>query len=137
MGNLDTALTKVGELKDQLAELASKYPLSDKTELNAFVDTVEAWEAEAEKIVNVARANTQESRTEAAALIASDCSPRLQDAAAKGDALAKKLENEQDKIIDEQSLTSNIAIGVIVAALVIAIVVVLRMALIISLLYQA
>ena len=129
--NLDNALAKVNELKEDLAALESKYPLKDRTELNAFVDTVEAWEIEAEKIVNVARGNTEESRTQAAALIASDCSPRLQDAAAKGDALAKKLENEQDKIIDEQSLTSNIAIGVIVAALVIATVVVLRMALII------
>ncbi len=131
MTYLDDALSKISDLKEDLSKLESVYPLKDRTELNAFVDTVEAWEIEAEKIVNVARGNTEESRTQAAALIASDCSPRLQDAAAKGDALAKKLENEQDKIIDEQSLTSNIAIGVIVAALVIATVVVLRMALII------
>ena len=129
--NLDNALAKVNDLKEDLAALEDKYPLKDRTELNAFVDTVEAWEVEAEKIVNVARGNTEESRTEAADLIASDCSPRLQEAATKGDALADKLQNEQDKIIDEQSLTSNIAIGVIVAALVIATIVVLRIALII------
>ena len=131
MANLDNALAKVNELKEDLDKLESKYPLTDRTELNAFVDTVEAWEVEAEKIVSVARGNTEESRTQAAALIASDCSPRLQEAATKGDALAEKLQNEQDKIIDQQSLTSNIAIGVVVAALVIATAVVLRMALII------
>ena len=131
VANLDNALAKVNELKEDLDKLESKYPLTDRTELNAFVDTVEAWEVEAEKIVSVARGNTEESRTQAAALIASDCSPRLQEAATKGDALAEKLQNEQDKIIDQQSLTSNIAIGVVVAALVIATVVVLRMALII------
>ena len=131
MTYLDDALSKISDLKEDLSKLESVYPLKDRTELNAFVDTVEAWEVEAEKIVNVARGNTEESRTEAAALIASDCSPRLQEAATKGDALADKLQNEQDKIIDEQSLTSNIAIGVIVAALVIATIVVLRIALII------
>ena len=131
MTYLDDALSKISDLKEDLSKLESVYPLKDRTELNAFVDTVEAWEVEAEKIVNVARGNTEESRTEAADLIASDCSPRLQEAATKGDALADKLQNEQDKIIDEQSLTSNIAIGVIVAALVIATIVVLRIALII------
>ena len=75
MANLDNALAKVNELKEDLDKLESKYPLTDRTELNAFVDTVEAWEVEAEKIVNVARGNTEESRTQAAALIASDCSP--------------------------------------------------------------
>ena len=78
MTYLDDALSKISDLKEDLSKLESVYPLKDRTELNAFVDTVEAWEVEAEKIVSVARGNTEESRTQAAALIASDCSPRLQ-----------------------------------------------------------
>ena len=131
MSNLDTTTQKVSELKERLSALESTYPLENKTELNAFVNTVKEWEVEAEKIVSVARGNTQESRTEAAALIASDCSPRLKAAADAGDKLASTLQEAQDKIISQQEFTSNIAIGVILAALVIATVVVLRMALVI------
>ena len=131
MSNLDTASEKVSELSKRLDDLDKTYPLDDKTELNNFVNTVKEWEVEAEKIVNVARANTAESRTEAAGMIATSCSPKLKEAATAGDALASKLQNEQDKIIDQQELTSNIAIGVILAAMVIATVIVMRMALII------
>ncbi len=131
LSNLDTTTQKVAELKERLSELERIYPLDSKTELNAFVDTVEAWEVEAEKIVSVARNNTAESRTEAAGLIASDCSPRLKDAAEKGDALAATLQAAQDNIIARQEMTSNIAIGIILAAMVIATAAVLRIALII------
>ena len=131
LSNLDTPTQKVAELKERLSELERIYPLDSKTELNAFVDTVEAWEVEAEKIVSVARNNTAESRTEAAGLIASDCSPRLKDAAEKGDALAATLQAAQDNIIARQEMTSNIAIGIILAAMVIATAAVLRIALII------
>ena len=41
MANLDNALAKVNELKEDLDKLESKYPLTDRTELNAFVDTVD------------------------------------------------------------------------------------------------
>ena len=131
LSNLDTATQKVAELKERLSELEKIYPLDSKTELNAFVDTVEAWEVEAEKIVSVARNNTAESRTEAAGLIASACSPRLKDAAEKGDALAATLQAAQNNIIARQEMTSNIAIGIILAAMVIATAAVLRIALII------
>ena len=131
LSNLDTTTQKVAELKERLSELEKIYPLDSKTELNAFVDTVEAWEVEAEKIVSVARNNTAESRTEAAGLIASACSPRLKDAAEKGDALAATLQAAQNNIIARQEMTSNIAIGIILAAMVIATAAVLRIALII------
>ena len=131
LSNLDTTTQKVAELKERLSELERIYPLDSKTELNAFVDTVEAWEVEAEKIVSVARNNTAESRTEAAGLIASACSPRLKDAAEKGDALAATLQAAQNNIIARQEMTSNIAIGIILAAMVIATAAVLRIALII------
>ncbi len=131
LSNLYTTTQKVAELKERLSELEKIYPLDSKTELNAFVDTVEAWEVEAEKIVSVARNNTAESRTEAAGLIASACSPRLKDAAEKGDALAATLQAAQNNIIARQEMTSNIAIGIILAAMVIATAAVLRIALII------
>ncbi len=131
LSNLDTTTQKVAELKERLSELEKIYPLDSKTELNAFVDTVEAWEVEAEKIVSVARNNTAESRTEAASMIASACSPRLKDAAEKGDALAATLQAAQNNIIARQEMTSNIAIGIILAAMVIATAAVLRIALII------
>ncbi len=131
LSNLDTATEKVSELTQRLNELDAIYPLDDKTELNAFVNTVKEWEVEAEKIVSVARNNTAESRTEAATLIATDCSPRLKAAATAGDALASKLQQKQNEIIASQELTSNIAIVVILAAMVIATIAVLRIALII------
>ncbi len=131
LSNLDTTAAKLTELKQRLEELEKIYPLENKSELNAFVDTVEAWEVEAEKIVNVARENTAESRTQAAAMIASDCSPRLKEAAEKGDILASTLQQAQADIISRQDLTSSIAIGVILAMMVIATIIVMRIALII------
>ena len=131
LSNLDTTAAKVADLKQRLEELEKIYPLENKSELNAFVDTVEAWEVEAEKIVNVARENTAESRTQAAAMIASDCSPRLKEAAEKGDILASTLQQAQADIISRQDLTSSIAIGVILAVMVIATIIVMRIALII------
>ena len=131
LSNLDTATQKVNDLSQRLNDLDATYPLSDKTELNAFVNTVKDWEAEAQNIVSVARKNTAESRTEAAGMIAASCSPKLKEAAEAGDKLASKLQSEQDQIIATQELTSNIAIGVILVAMVIATIVVLRIALII------
>ena len=131
LSNLDTTTQKVGELKERLDELEKIYPLESKAELNAFVDTVEAWEVEAEKIVSVARSNTAESRTEAASMIATSCSPRLKEAAEKGDALAATLQKAQKDIISRQDLTSNIAIGIILGVMVVATIIVMRIALII------
>ena len=81
LSNLDTATQKVNDLSQRLNDLDATYPLSDKTELNAFVNTVKDWEAEAQNIVSVARRNTAESRTEAAGMIAASCSPKLKEAA--------------------------------------------------------
>ncbi len=131
MSNLDTAMEKVSELTVRLDELDKVYPLDDKTELNSFVNTVREWEVEAQNIVAVARNNTAESRTEAAGMIASSCSPKLKAAATAGDALAAKLQQKQEEIIARQSMISNIAIGIILAAMVIATIIVLRIALII------
>ncbi len=131
MSNLDTAMEKVSELTTRLDELDKVYPLDDKTELNSFVNTVREWEVEAQNIVAVARNNTAESRTDAADMIAASCSPKLKAAATAGDALAAKLQQKQEEIIARQSMISNIAIGIILAAMVIATVIVLRIALII------
>ena len=131
MSNLDTATQKVSELTSRLEDLDKVYPLDDRTELNSFVNTVKEWRTEAENIVAIARANTTASRSEAAALIASDCSPRLKAAAEAGDALADKLQQKQDEIIARQGMISNVAICIIVTALLIATIAVLRIAFII------
>ncbi len=127
LSNLDTATAKVGELKQRLVDLKDIYPLDDKTELNAFISTVEAWEVEAEKIVVEARVD----RNSASQMISSTCSPKLREAATAGDALAAKLQQKQNEIIAQQNFVSNIAIGAILIALFVATVAVLRIALII------
>ncbi len=127
LSNLDTATAKVGELKQRLVDLKDIYPLDDKTELNAFISTVEAWEVEAEKIVAEARVD----RNSASQMISSTCSPKLREAATAGDALAAKLQQKQNEIIAQQNFVSNIAIGAILIALFVATVAVLRIALII------
>ncbi len=124
MSSVDTANSKINELKTQLAELSSVYPLDDKTELNNFVKLVEDWEAEAATIGQTARTNQQE----AANLIVSHCTPVLAQAAAAGDALAEKLQAEQTAIIDQQSIISNIAIIAIIVAMIIATFIVIRIA---------
>ncbi len=129
--NLDTATEKADLLESQLAELDSTYPLPDKTELNTFEDTVKNWRTEAAKIAQTVRLGTTESRQEAAVMIATTCSPMLKKAAEAGDALAVKLQTEQQKKIENQDLVSTIALFVILAVMVIATVVVLRIALII------
>ena len=95
LSNLDTATSKIDQLSDALKRLNDSYPLSDKTELNNFVNTVEEWEVEANKICNTARTD----REAAVPMITNSCSPKLVAAASAGDALASKLQTEQDKII--------------------------------------
>ena len=128
MSNLDTTNSKVEELTSRLNELDNVYPLDDKTELRNFIDTVEDWEVEAKKIVETVRSGDREG---AAVMIANSCSPKLKEAAEAGDKLADKLQQEQDKIINQQNMVSNIGIGAILIALLIATIVVIRMALII------
>ena len=124
LSNLDTATSKIDQLSDALKRLNDSYPLSDKTELNNFVNTVEEWEVEANKICNTARTD----REAAVPMITNSCSPKLVAAASAGDALASKLQTEQDKIIAQQNLTSNIGLIVIVGVMVVATLVVLMMA---------
>ena len=127
MSSVDTANSQITTLEGHLNELVSLYPLDDKTELNAFVDLVRGWEAEAAIIGQTVRTNQQK----AATMIVEDCTPALNQAAAAGDALAARLQEEQTNIIKRQSTISNIAIIAIVVAMVIATIVVIRIALII------
>ena len=127
MSSIDTANSKISELKTELAELNSNYPLEDKTELNNFVALVEDWEAEAEKIGQTARTNQEQ----AANMIVTTCTPALTQAAAAGDTLAARLQSEQAKVIERQNTISMIAIIAIIVAMVIATLVVIRFALVI------
>ena len=127
MSSIDTANSKISELKTELAELNSNYPLEDKTELNNFVALVEDWEAEAEKIGQTARTNQEQ----AANMIVTTCTPALTQAAAAGDTLAARLQSEQAKVIERQNTISTIAIIAIIVAMVIATLVVIRFALVI------
>ena len=127
MSSIDTANSKISELKTELAELNNIYPLEDKTELNNFVALVEDWEAEAEKIGQTARTNQEQ----AANMIVTTCTPVLTQAAAAGDTLAARLQSEQAKVIERQNTISTIAIIAIIVAMVIATLVVIRFALVI------
>ena len=127
MSSIDTANSKISELKTELAELNSIYPLEDKTELNNFVALVEDWEAEAEKIGQTARTNQEQ----AANMIVTTCTPALTQAAAAGDTLAARLQSEQAKVIERQNTISMIAIIALIVAMVIATLVVIRFALVI------
>ena len=127
MSSIDTANSKISELKTELAELNNIYPLEDKAELNNFVALVEDWEAEAEKIGQTARTNQEQ----AANMIVTTCTPALTQAAAAGDTLAARLQSEQAKVIERQNTISMIAIIAIIVAMVIATLVVIRFALVI------
>ncbi|MEY8260190.1 methyl-accepting chemotaxis protein [Oscillospiraceae bacterium 50-60] len=127
MSSIDSANSQISVLESTLAELNSLYPLDDKTELNNFVNLVKAWETEATTIGQTARTN----QAKAATMIVETCTPALNQAASAGDALAAKLEAEEAAIIERQSTISNIAMIIIVAAMIIATIVVIRIALII------
>ncbi len=127
LSELDTMNSKMTELSSKLTTLNSIYPLGDKTELNDFVNTVEVWQKEALQIAQTARTSQQQ----AARDIVTDCTPTLNQAANAGNALAQRLQSEQDKIIAQQNLMSNIAIIIIMVVLLIASLVVIRIALII------
>ncbi len=127
MTNVDTTNSKISELGADLTALSEAYPLDDKTELNAFTNLVQSWEKEAATIGQTARTSQQQ----AADMLVKDCTPVLNQMAAAGDALAAKLQSEQEAIIKRQSTVSNIAMICIVVAMIIATVVVLRLALII------
>ena len=123
---LNTVTTKLGELATQTTEMKDTYPkeLQDRTLLNDFVSTLEAWTQEAQLIAEVVKTD----RNRAAEMIVNDCTPALDKAAAAGTALAEELETQQNKIIKNQNTTSNIAMAVIIAVMVVATIVVLLMA---------
>ncbi len=127
MSSIDTANSQISTLESELSQLISLYPLEDKTELDSFVNLVRSWETEAATIGQTVRTNQQK----AAEMIVETCTPALNQAAAAGDALAAKLQDEQANIIKRQSTISNIAMIAIVVAMVIATLIVIRMALII------
>ena len=122
--SIDTASSKIEELTGQISELERLYPLGDKTELSTFINQVEAWMAEAKRIAETARND----RTEASTMLVENCTPALNSAAKAGDALASRLETEQNEIIDRQNKVSTIGIVVIIAVMVLATLLVLLIA---------
>ena len=121
---LSSVPAKIDELTARLSELRSVYPLSDKTQLDTFVRTVEEWETEAKNIADTARTD----RNSAAEMIVSTCTPKLSAAATAGDAVASELQAAQAQIINQQNRSSTIGIVIIIGIMVIATAVVLMMA---------
>ena len=126
-GNQDglaAVTSKLKELDSEIAEMKETYPaeLSDRSLLNAFVNTLDAWSGEAEKIAEVVKIE------EAKSAILSECTPALDAAATAGTVLAEDLQAKQEDIIDKQNLTSNIGLAVIIAVMIVATLVVLMMA---------
>ena len=123
---LSTVTSKLDELSKEIVEMEETYPkeLKDRNRLEAFVNTLNVWSKEAKQIAEVVRTD----RNQAADMIVNECTPALDAAAAAGTALADYLQEEQDKIIDQQNLTSTIGIWVIVAVMFVATLLVLFMA---------
>ena len=125
--SLDNTAAKITELEQDLQQLTSMYPLPDKTSLDKFTTLANSWIKEAQTIASVARSNQEE----AAVLIVSDCTPVLNQMADAGNQLDQEISAAEEAIIKQQDLTSNIALGIILAVMVIATIIVLRIALII------
>ena len=128
-GNVDgltTVNSKLTELESVMAQMQDTYPkdLSSRSQLDAFVNTLNTWKEEAKTIAEVVKTD----RNRAATMIVDECTPALNTAADAGTALAEFLKGEQDKIIAQQNLTSNIGLGVIIGVMVVATLVVLMMA---------
>ncbi len=128
-GNQDglaTVNSKLEELTTEIKQMEDAYPkdLSDRSLLNAFVNTLNTWMVEAKEIAAVVRTD----RNRAAELIVNECTPALNAAADSGTALAEFLQGEQDQIIKDQNMTSNIALGIILVVMVLTTVAVLYIA---------
>ena len=128
-GNVDgltTVNSKLTELESVMAQMQDTYPkdLSSRSQLDAFVNTLNTWKEEAKTIAEVVKTD----RNRAATMIVDECTPALNAAADAGTALAEFLKGEQDKIIAQQNLTSNIGLGVIIGVMLVATLVVLMMA---------
>ena len=126
-GNTD-ALTKVtsglAELDNRISELENVYPLENKKPLTDFTSTVREWESEANNIASVVRTD----QIRAAEMIVSICTPKLDEAAAAGSALADEVLKAQEDIIGRQNTTSTVAMIVIAVVMVIVTLIVLMMA---------
>ncbi len=126
VNKLTTVTSKLEELSTGVKDMQDAYPkeLTDRTLLNDFVNTLDSWVVEANKIASVVRTD----RVQASEMIVNSCAPALDRAASAGTALANHLKDEQDKIIKDQNLTSQIELGIIIAVMVVATFVVLAMA---------
>ncbi len=121
---LTTVSTKLDELDALFTELRSAFPLEDRSTLDAFDNAIKSWKTDAQHIAEVVRTNQKE----AAGLIVSSCTPKLNAAAQAGEAAAAALAAAQAHIIDQQNMTSNISLVVILAVMVVATFIVLLMA---------
>ncbi len=126
INKLTAVTSKLDELSTGIKDMENAYPaeLTDRTLLNDFVNTLESWSAEAKEIATVVRTD----RLRASEMIVSECTPALDKAAEAGTKLAEHLKDEQDKIIKNQNMTSNIALVTIIVVMVVATVIVLMMA---------
>ena len=125
--SLDTTAAKITELEQDLQQLTNMYPLEDKTSLDKFTTLATSWIKEAQAIASVTRTDQKQ----AAVLIVSDCTPVLNQMADAGNQLDQEISDAEKAIIKQQDMVSNIALGIILAVMVVATIIVLRMALII------
>ena len=126
-GNMDalsTVSAKLDELDTLFANLQEIFPLEDKSTLNNFDTAIKEWKADAQQIAEVVRTD----RNEASTLIVDNCTPKLNAAAEAGQKAAEALAVAQAAIIQQQNLTSNIALVVIIGVMVLASIIVLMMA---------
>ena len=121
------ARSNISTLNSLQEQLDSIYPL-DKALLKEYSCLVDELEAVAE---NIAQQIEQGNISEAASLITSACTPKLNSVAAVAKEMAAELDKAEKDTIDRQNLISNIGIIIIVVAMAIATLVVIRMALII------
>ena len=123
-GSVTTATEKLAELDAKFAELESIFPLSDRSTLNAFSNAIKDWEDEANDIAAIAISD----REGAVGMLVNDCTPKLNAAAAAGENAANALAAAQEQIINQQNLTSNIGLAIILGVMIIATIAVLLIA---------
>ena len=123
-GSVTTATEKLAELDAKFAELESIFPLSDRSTLTAFSNAIKDWEDEANDIA----ASAISDREGAVGMLVNDCTPKLNAAAAAGENAANALAAAQEQIINQQNLTSNIGLAIILGVMIIATIAVLLIA---------
>ena len=123
-GSVTTATETLAELDAQFAELESIFPLSDRSTLTAFSNAIKDWEDEANDIA----ASAISDREGAVGMLVNDCTPKLNAAAAAGENAANALAAAQEQIINQQNLTSNIGLAIILGVMIIATIAVLLIA---------